>query len=64
MKKVKMVVIVESLLTEKDYKKLLVDLEESVQNHADKIADKKTQSFVSITLADGTKIEKAGTKDV
>jgi hypothetical protein len=64
MKKVKMVVIVEVLLTEKDYKKLLVNLEDSVQRHANKIADKKTQSFVSITLDDGTKIEKVGKKDV
>ena len=64
MKTVKMVVIVETLLTEKDYKKLLVNLEDSVQRHANKIADKKTQSFVSITLDDGTKIEKVGTKHV
>ena len=59
-----MVVIVETLLTEKDYKKILVNLEDSVQRHANKIADKKTQSFVSITLDDGTKIEKVGKEDV
>ena len=41
MKTVKMVVIVETLLTEKDYKKILVNLEDSVQRHANKIADKK-----------------------
>ncbi len=63
MKKVKMVVIIEALLTEKEYKGLLVDLEDSVQKHADKIADKKTQSFVSITLDDGTKIEKVGKEE-
>ena len=63
MKKVKMVVMIDVLLTEKEYKKLLVDLEDAVQKHADQIADKKTQSFVSITLADGTKIEKVGKRE-
>ncbi len=63
MKKVKMVVIVEALLTEKDYKKLLVNLENDVQRHANEMADKKTQSFVSITLANGTKIEKVGKEE-
>ena len=60
-----MVVIVEALLTEKDYKKLLVNLENDVQRHANEMADKKTQSFVSITLEwNGTKIEKVGKEDV
>lgn len=60
MKKVKIVEMVEDLLTEKEYKKFLVNLEEDVQKYADKLAGKKTQSFVSITLDDGTKIEKVG----
>ena len=64
MKKVKIVEIVETLLNEKEYKKFLVNLESDVQRYANKIADKKTQSFVSITLDDGTKIEKVGAKDV
>lgn len=63
MKKVKMVVMIDVLLTEKEYKKFLVNLEDAVQKHADQIADKKTQSFVSITLDDGTKIEKVGNEE-
>ena len=62
MKKVKMVVMIEVLLTEKEYKKLLIDLEDNVQKYADQNVDKKTQSFVSITLDDGTKIEKEGSR--
>jgi hypothetical protein len=63
MKKVKMVEMIDFLLTEKEYKKFLVNLEDDVQKYADSIADKKTQSFVSITLDDGTKIEKVGKEE-
>ena len=45
MKKVKMVEMIDFLLTEKEYKKFLVNLEDDVQKYADSIADKKTQSF-------------------
>lgn len=63
MKKVKIVEMTDVLLTEKEYKRFLVNLEDDVQKYANEIADKKTQSFVSITLADGTKIEKVGKEE-
>ena len=65
MKTVKMSIITERTFTEKEYKKFLKnDLEKNIQYFANDNADKNTKSFISVTLADGTKIEKVGKEHV
>ena len=64
MKTVKMSIITEMTFTEKEYKKILKnDLEKNAQGFANDFANKNTKSFVSVTLADGTKIEKVGKEE-
>lgn len=65
MKTVKIAIITETTFTEKEYKEFLEnDLETNAQDCANNSTDKNNKVFISITLADGTKIEKVGKKDV
>ena len=65
MKTVKMSIITEMTFTEKEYKKFLKNhIEKNVQDFANENANKNTKSFISVTLADGTKIEKVGKEHV
>ena len=60
-----MSIITEMTFTEKEYKKFLKnDIDKNVQDFANDNTNKNTKAFISVTLADGTKIEKVGTKDV